>query len=239
MSELQLIYRDRHYVAVDKPAGMLVHRTRISEDRRFVLQTLRDQLGCRVYPVHRLDRPTSGVLLFALSSEAARRLVDRFQQRRVEKRYLAVVRGYLDECGRVDYPLLSEGGVRQPAVTGYRRRATVELPLPVGRYATARYSLVELWPETGRMHQIRRHMKHLFHPVVGDTTHGEGRHNRLFREQFGVQRLLLMATGLRLEHPYSGAMLELELYPDGEMQRLFGRLGWDQSCWTSSSTAWA
>lgn len=239
MSELQLIYRDRYYVAVDKPAGMLVHRTRISEDQRFVLQTLRDQLGRRVYPVHRLDRPTSGVLLFALSSEAARRLVDCFQQRQVAKRYLAVVRGYVDESGLIDYPLLSEGGVRQPAVTGFFRRATVELPIPVSRYPSARYSLVELHPETGRMHQIRRHMKHLFHPVIGDTTHGDGRHNRLFREQFAVHRLLLMATGVRFRHPYSGVPVEIGLQPDSEMQRLFSRLGWDQSCWTNSSTAWA
>ena len=239
MNELQLIYQDRHYVAVDKPAGMLVHRTRISEDRRFVLQTLRDQLGCRVYPVHRLDRPTSGVLMFGLDTDAARRLVALFQNRRVEKRYLAVVRGYVDEFQRIDYPLLSEGGVRQPAVTGFRRRAMVELPIPVGRYASARYSLIELRPETGRMHQIRRHMKHLFHPVIGDTTHGDGRHNRLFRDEFSIHRLLLMATGLRFEHPYSGVPVEIQLPPDNEVQRLFGRLGWDQSCWTSSRTAWA
>lgn len=237
MSKLQVLFQDRFYVAVDKPAGMLVHRSRISEDRRFVLQTLRDQLGCRVYPVHRLDRPTSGVLVFGLDSDAARRLVALFQERRVEKRYLAVVRGYVNEFQRIDYPLLSEGGVRQPAVTGFRRRATVELPVPVGRYASARYSLVELRPETGRMHQIRRHMKHIFHPVVGDTTHGDGHHNRLFRDRFAVHRLLLMATGLRFEHPYSGVPVEIQLPPDNEVQRLFSRLGWDQSCWTSSSTA--
>ncbi|MCW8904143.1 pseudouridine synthase, partial [Sedimenticola sp.] len=165
MSELTILYRDEHYIAVDKPAGLLVHRTRISEDTRFVLQTLRDQIGRRVYPVHRLDRPTSGVLVFGLDSDAARRLVQLFEQRQVRKRYLAVVRGYTAESDVIDYPLREEGHkAPQAAVTGYRRLATVELPIAVGRYASARYSLLEVRPETGRMHQIRKHMKHIFHP---------------------------------------------------------------------------
>ncbi|WP_428608803.1 pseudouridine synthase [Sedimenticola sp.] len=227
MQELAILYRDEHYIAVDKPAGLLVHRTRISEDRRFLLQQLRDQIGQRVYPVHRLDRPTSGLLVFALDSDAARRLVQRFEQRQVEKRYLAVVRGYAADAARIDYPLQEEAGKSlQQAVTDYRRLAAVELPLAVGRYATARYSLLEVQPQTGRMHQIRKHMKHIFHPIVGDTTHGDGKHNHLFREQFGIRRLLLMATNLRFVHPYSGVPLSIEAPPDEEMVGLFARLGW-------------
>ncbi len=237
MSELPIIYQDAHYVAIHKPPGMLVHRTRISEDRIFVLQQLRNQLDQHVYPVHRLDRPTSGVLVFALNTVAARRLVAEFEARRVEKRYLAVVRGFTQDAERIDYALESESGERQVCVTQYRRLATVELPIPVGRYASARYSLIEVRPETGRMHQIRRHMKHIFHPVVGDTTHGDGKHNRLFREHFGVWRLLLMATRLVFEHPYSGQQLSLHAPPDQEMDRLFTHLGWDHSCFTSSNTA--
>ncbi len=228
MGELKIIYQDEHYVAVDKPAGMLVHRTRISEDTQFVLQRLRDQIGRRVYPVHRLDRPTSGVLVFGLDSDAARRLVGLFEQRLVTKRYLAVVRGYISEAARIDYPLQEEAGrAHQQAVTEYRRLATVELPFPVGRYATARYSLVEVLPETGRMHQIRKHMKHIFHPIVGDTTHGDGKHNQLFRDEYGVYRLLLMATDLGFVHPYSGTQLSLRAQPDGELTQLFERFGWD------------
>lgn len=226
MKPLTLLYRDAHYIAVDKPAGLLVHRTRISEDNRFLLQQLRDQIGRRVYPVHRLDRPTSGVLVFGLDSEAARRLVQQFEQRQVQKRYLAVVRGYAAESALIDYPLREEAHkAPQPAVTRYRRLATVELPVAVGRYATARYSLLEVRPETGRMHQIRKHMKHIFHPVVGDTTHGDGRHNRLFRERFGVYRLLLMATELGFVHPYSGAALTISAQPDPQLAELFERLG--------------
>lgn len=240
MSELKILYRDEHYIAVDKPAGLLVHRTRISEDSRFVLQTLRDQIGRRVYPVHRLDRPTSGVLVFGLDSEAARRLVGLFERRQVEKRYLAVVRGYAAESACIDYALQEETGkAPQAAVTAYRRLATVELPIAVGRYATARYSLLAVRPETGRMHQIRKHMKHIFHPIVGDTTHGDGRHNQLFRERFGIRRLLLTASELRFVHPFSGVPLSIGAGLDGEMVRLFECLGWDQMALTNSSTAWA
>ena len=226
MSELAILYRDEHYIAVDKPAGLLVHRTRISEDSRFLLQQLRDQIGRWVYPVHRLDRPTSGVLIFGLDPDAARRLVRLFEQRQVQKRYLAVVRGYAAAADVIDYPLREEAHkAAQPAVTGYRRLAAVELPMAVGRYATARYSLLEVRPETGRMHQIRKHMKHIFHPVVGDTTHGDGRHNQLFRERFGIYRLLLMAAELNLVHPYSGVALSISARPDAELAGLFERLG--------------
>jgi len=226
MSELTILYRDEHYIAVDKPAGLLVHRTRISEDSRFLLQQLRDQIGRRVYPVHRLDRPTSGVLIFGLDSDAARRLVQLFEQRQVQKRYLAVVRGYTAESDVIDYPLREEAHkAPQAAVTGYRRLATVELPIAVGRYASARYSLLEVRPETGRMHQIRKHMKHIFHPIVGDTTHGDGRHNQLFRDRFGICRLLLMAAELNFVHPYSGVALSVGTRPDTELAGLFERLG--------------
>lgn len=231
MGELKIIYHDEHYIAVDKPAGVMVHRTRISEDTRFVLQQLRDQIGQRVYPVHRLDRPTSGVLVFGLDSDAARRLVGLFEKRMVSKRYLAVVRGYISEGSRIDYPLQEEEGrLPQQAVTEYRRLATVELPFAVGRYATARYSLVEVLPETGRMHQIRKHMKHIFHPIVGDTTHGDGKHNQLFRDQFGIYRLLLMATDLGFIHPYLGVQVSLQSRLDEELEQLFDRFGWGSEC---------
>ena len=227
MTPLEILYRDAHYIAIDKPAGLAVHRTALFRDGPFVLQRLRDQIGQRLYPVHRLDRPTSGVLFFALSSEAARALCDRFEARQVQKRYLAVVRGHTDAAGVIDYALAEEKeGVRREAVSHYRRLATVELPIPVGRYPVARYSLVEVRPESGRMHQIRKHFKHIFHPLVGDTTYGEGRHNRLFREHFQLERLLLIARRLQFEHPFSGAPVEIEAPLGAEINDLFSRLGW-------------
>ena len=216
---MDILYRDEHVVAVDKPAGLLVHRSALdARESRCAVQLVRDAVGARVYPVHRLDKPTSGVLLFSLTPDSARRMGELFATGGVCKTYLAVVRGHAPEGGLIDYPLREEldsttdsaarqRKLAQPAVTAYRRLAIAELPVAVGRYATARYSLMGLTPRTGRKHQIRRHMKHIFHPIIGDTTYGDGRHNRFFREWIGTRRLLLCAAGLTFEHPYTGEPL--------------------------------
>ena len=203
---LTILYQDEHYVAIDKPPGLLVHRSPISRDRVFALQTLRDQLGRHVYPIHRLDRATSGVLLFGLSAEAARRLVARFERQAVDKEYLAVARGWVDTHGLIDHPVADDdgNGIAQPARTRFCCLARVELPFAVDRYPTCRYSLVAAYPETGRRQQIRKHFKHISHHLVGDTTHGNGRHNRFFREHIGIRRLLLMSHRLSFLHPFSG-----------------------------------
>lgn len=227
MTLLNILYRDERYIAIDKPAGMLVHRTRIAEEGEYALQRLRDQIGQHVFPVHRLDRPTSGVLLFALDADGARHIAPQFENHTIDKHYLAVVRGYTEESGLIDYPLQEEPHKPyQEAVTSYRRLATVELDIAVGRYPKARYSLIEVMPKTGRLHQIRKHMHHIFHPIVGDTTHGEGRHNRLFRDHFASQRLLLFSTRLSFIHPYSGERITINAPLDIESRQLFARLGW-------------
>ncbi|RFA24800.1 hypothetical protein CAI21_20235 [Alkalilimnicola ehrlichii] len=228
MVELDILYQDEHYVAVYKPAGMLVHRTMLASARIVVLQCLRDQLGRRVYPIHRLDRPTAGVLIFGLSSEAARALVGCFEARTVRKEYLAVVRGYCEPEGRIDYALSDPetGKDSQPAITDFKRLATVELPIPVARYQTARYSLMQAWPLTGRRHQLRKHFAHLRHPIIGDTTHGVGEQNRLFRDHFDWHRLLLLARSLCFEHPYTGESIRVFAEPDAEMADLLARLDW-------------
>jgi tRNA pseudouridine65 synthase len=149
--------------------------------------------------VHRLDRATSGVLVLALDRDAAGWLGAAFAERRVGKRYLAIVRGWIAERGVVDSPLRDEGAtVAVDAVTEFTRLACFEVPVAVGRYATARYSLVEALPRTGRTHQIRRHFAHLRHPIVGDVRYGDGAHNRMFRARFGVHRLLLHAQRIAL-----------------------------------------
>lgn len=227
-ARLELLHRDEALVAVNKPSGILVHRTRISRDREFVLQRLRNQLGRHVYPVHRLDRATSGVLLFALDPETASATATQFQAQRVGKCYLAVVRGCIKQRGTIEHALkLEDRQTRAKALTHYQRLAAVELDEPVGRYPTARYSLVAARPVTGRMHQIRRHLRHVSHPVIGDTTHGDGRHNRFFRERFGVHRLLLHAWSLELEHPQSGEPLRIEAPLPAEFQSLLDGLGWN------------
>ncbi len=227
-------------MAINKPAGLLVHRSRIDRgELRFALQMLRDQIGRRVYPVHRLDKATSGVLLFALTPTAAREIGTLFITSKVSKTYLAVVRGYTDSQGVIDYPLkerldkMTDANAErtkapQPAVTGYRRLATVELPLRADRYPSSRYSLIEVEPTTGRRHQIRRHLKHIAHPVIGDTTHGKGSHNRLFRECFGCNRLLLAATELSFLHPSTQRVLTLNASPGQTMASVIRQLGWGE-----------
>jgi tRNA pseudouridine65 synthase len=218
---LPIVYRDQWLCAIDKPCGLMVHRSNRGTDQRFAMQMLRDQLGQRVFPIHRLDRATSGLLLFALDADTAARLGEQMMARSVVKHYLLVVRGYLDDEGLIDHPLAADGkGPEKAARTRYRCLARIELPFAIGRYPTSRYSLAVAEPETGRMHQIRRHFKHLFHPIVGDTTYGEGRHNRLFRQHFGCHRLLLHAWKLAFEHPADGRRLELTAPPGGEFDRV-------------------
>lgn len=225
---LTVLYRDEHVVAIDKPAGLQVHRSRISaEDSDFVLQRLRDQIGQLLYPVHRLDRPTSGVLLFALNPDAARALTAQFQARSPRRRYLAIVRGYTELEGRIERPLRNAPDKpARDAVTCYRRLATVELPYAVSRYPTSRYSLVDVRLHTGRHHQIRRHFNHISHPVIGDTTYGQGAHNRLFREEFAIHRLLLHAHYLRVQHPVTEQPLIVSAPLPPELERLIDRFGW-------------
>ena len=235
---LRILYRDDGLIAIDKPSGLLVHRSDIDRrETRFAVQLLRDQIGRRVYPAHRLDRGTSGVLLFAYDGETASKLGAQFESRAVEKTYLAVVRGHPPESGVIDHPLARRPDdyehlpanaslAAQPALTRYRRLAVTELPYAVDRYPTSRYALVELNPETGRRHQLRRHLKHLAHPIIGDSTYGKGRHNRLFQEVFSCQRMLLACTRLVLRHPTSGTPLRIDAPPSEDFARVLAALGW-------------
>ncbi len=224
---LPLLYRDEHYVAVDKPSGLLVHRSAISRDESFALQRVRDQLGQHVYTIHRLDRATSGVLLFGLSSAAARQMCDLFATRAVAKRYLAIVRGFAPSAITVERPVREEeGGSYQAAVTHFRTLATVELPIAVPPYASARYSLVEAHPESGRRHQIRKHLRDINHPVIGDVNYGDRHHNHMYQQQFLSRRLLLMARTLSFAHPYTGALVRLEAPVAPEVVPLLTRFGW-------------
>ncbi|MBM7455828.1 tRNA pseudouridine65 synthase [Oceanisphaera litoralis] len=236
---VDIIHEDESLVAINKDAGLLVHRSWLDKgETRFAMQLTRDAVGCHVFPVHRLDRPTSGVLLFAKSAEVARTLTEAFGERRVDKQYLAVVRGYMPEQGTLDYALrhrlddiadkfADADKPPQPAVTHWQALAQIELPFAVSKkHDTSRYSLVRLKPETGRKHQLRRHLAHLFHPIVGDTSHGDGRHNRFFRRQYDCERMMLHASRLTLTHPVSGVPLVLEAGLDAHWQRLVDEFDW-------------
>lgn len=236
---LEIIYQDEYLVAINKPSGLLVHKSPIDRhETEFALQVVRDQIGQYVYPVHRLDKPTSGVLLFALSAEILKTMSLLFRAHEVSKEYIAIVRGYTQEEDLIDYPLkqmldtkeqkkLGITKEAQEAQTHYECLATVELPYAVSRYPVARYSLVKLLPKTGRKHQLRRHMKHIFHPIVGDTKHGRGEHNQLFREKFECHRLLLHSHRISFIHPVTQEKLVLEAEVDGTFIKLFEDFGWE------------
>jgi len=210
---LHILWHDEDLVAVYKPAGWLVHRTGLDAgETRFVMQALRNQLGRHVYPVHRLDKGTRGVLLMALHPEAARRLGHAFERHAVRKRYLALVRGWAPEAIEVDHPLRPDDAPPdapvQPAHTRIQRLATLDWPEAFDpRHASTRLSLVEAWPTTGRRHQVRRHLKHLAHPIIGDATHGKGPLNRWWAQRLGLQRLWLHAWQIEVPHPATGVPL--------------------------------
>ncbi|MBI4742377.1 MAG: pseudouridylate synthase [Betaproteobacteria bacterium] len=235
---LPILYRDETLIAIHKPSGLLVHRTLLDRhETRFAVQLLRDQIGQHVHPVHRLDRSTSGVLLFTLDREVGKAMSAQFEAQAVDKTYLAVVRGHPPEAGRIDHPLTRQfddyefrpqdaASPAQDALTDYRRLAVAELPYRVDRYPNSRYALLELKPQTGRRHQLRRHLKHLSHPVIGDATYGKGRHNRLFKELFGIDRLLLACLEMRLTHPVSGLPLHLHAPLADDFALVLAGLGW-------------
>ncbi len=207
---LHILHADDHLVAINKPHGLLVHKSMIAADAsEFAIQLLRDQIGRRVYPAHRLDRKTAGVLLFSLDKETDSMLQQQFMRHEISKVYHAIVRGFTDETGVIDYPLMNEKGQLQEAVTHYRRLRTAELDIPSGGFTTSRYSLLEIMPLTGRMHQIRKHLAHIFHPIIGDRPHGCNKQNRLFLEKWNHNDMLLHARSLELSHPLTGEQLTI------------------------------
>lgn len=212
------LYRDDWMVVVNKPSGIAVHKG-WDVDPVNAVRLVRSLTKRYVHPIHRLDRPTSGCLVFAFDPETAGMLQDHFREKTIEKRYMALTRGVTPEEGVVDHPVPRKlrGRERADAVTHYRR---------VG-VALDRYSLIEAWPETGRLHQIRRHMKHLSHPLIGDTRYGDGKENRRVREQYGLLRLALHAAEIRFRHPHTGEPLSVKAPPPDDLRVPLERMGLD------------
>jgi len=230
------IYRDQWLLVVHKPAGLLVHRSPIdAHETEFAVQYARAMNGGgHVYPLHRLDRPTSGLLVFARDPHTAGTLGKAMMAGEVSKTYVAMVRGWTPEQGVIDHPLRDEPEdkrrkdepqAEREARTRYRRLATTEIPVAIEGHATSRYSLVALYPETGRKHQLRRHMKHISHPIIGDANHGRGRHNRYFAQRFGQGRLMLAATGIAFPHPATGVRLQLHAEPEASFLQVLSIFG--------------
>lgn len=222
---LEILFEDEDFVAINKPHGLLVHKSSIAADTsEFALQLLRDQIGKKVYPAHRLDRKTAGVLLFSLNKEMDSAIQTAFSQNLIKKEYLAVLRGHTNPEGTIDYPLKKENGTIQEALTHYQTLATTEIDLPFGKFPTSRYSLVLAKPETGRMHQLRRHFAHIFHPIIGDRPHGCNKQNKLWKDTFQHDTMLLHAKSLAFSHPKTQENIFIQAQIQPEFERALGIL---------------
>lgn len=231
---LQLLYADAALAVVNKPAGLMVHDSKLAGgESDFLADRLREQLGRPIFLVHRLDRATSGCLLLAFDRDTASQLGQAMMARDVEKAavekdYWAVCRGWPEASFVIDHPL--DGGPgkpqKKPALTRFTRLATCELALPSQGFASSRYALLCAQPETGRFRQIRRHLKHAFHHLIGDTSHGDGRHNRNFR-MLGVHRMLLHARRLAFTHPRTGERIVVTAPVDAEFAKALALFEFD------------
>jgi tRNA pseudouridine65 synthase len=224
---LDIVYQDDHLIAINKPHGLLVHRSSIANDaKEFALQLLRDQIARWVSPVHRLDRKTGGLLLFAFEKDVEIAMHKQFQEGLVSKKYIAVVRGYAPDQLDIDYPLMKENGTMQDAFTSFVTLKRAELDIPLGNHPTSRYSLVEASPTTGRMHQLRKHFAHIFHPIIGDRKHGCNKQNRFFKQEWEMTTMLLHASELKFNHPVTGAEVLLKAPLQEEFIRVMNLMNW-------------
>jgi tRNA pseudouridine65 synthase len=238
---IDILYEDDDIIAVNKPSGLLTHPSWLTKKGTENLATMLKHYfgGAPVHTVHRLDRATSGVILVAKNKETAKKLSLDFAEHRVQKTYYCVVRGFAPGSGEISHPLqyihdkkaepfATINKEAQDAITHYSTLANVQLPIAVGKWPTARYSLIQAMPKTGRKHQLRRHFKHILCPIVGDTNYGEGRHNKLYRDHFNINRLLLMAVSIRFIHPSTSQQMTIKAPLSEQVQVLFKEFGWQE-----------
>jgi tRNA pseudouridine65 synthase len=221
LNNFSILFEDDYLVAIHKPAGLLVHRSPIDRhETQFAVQLTRDAVGKKVFPIHRLDKPTSGLLLFALDSETASKLGQQFMQHSIQKIYQAICRGWSETEDQIDHALKykkdkiadklkKDSDIPQEAITNYKTLATTTVQHTIGKFEQQRYSLVELYPQTGRKHQLRRHLNHISHPIIGDVKYGDRHHNHFFFDWLQQHRLYLAATKLKFTHPQTGQPIEL------------------------------
>jgi len=236
LDNFSIIYQDDYLVAIHKPAGLLVHRSPIDKhETQFAVQITRDAVGQKVFPIHRLDKPTSGLLLFALDSQTARKIGEQFMSHTIQKTYLAICRGWTESTGSIDHALKyqkdkiadklrKDSDIPQEAFTDYRTLATTTVNHKIGRYEQQRYSLIELSPRTGRKHQLRRHLNHIHHPIIGDVKYGDRHHNHFFNDWLEQHRLYLAATSLSFEHPVSKQVIHINAPLEPSFQKALDTL---------------
>jgi tRNA pseudouridine65 synthase len=223
---LEIIYDNGQLIAINKPHGLLVHTTGMAADETITaVRLLRNQTGQWVFPAHRLDRKTAGVLLFSFDRSINSLMQQQFMNHEVVKTYHALVRGYTDDSGTIDYPVADRNGKLKEAITYYKTLQRVELPLPFGKFDTSRYSLVEIKPVTGRIHQIRKHFAHILHPIIGDRPHGCNKQNRFFLEKWNHYEMLLHARSLQFRHPINEVIVKITANYHQSFARMLSILG--------------
>lgn len=216
---IQILFQDPYILAVHKPNNILVHHSVMANNQleeKSLVQLLHDELEAKYYPIHRLDRKTSGIILFAKQKEYVREFQELFINNQIQKTYVGLVRGFIPEEGKIDSPVKGrDANVHKEALTYYKRIKTFEVPIKVGLYEKSRYSLVELNPKTGRLHQLRIHMNKISHPLIGDPKYGDRFHNRMFEEKLYNEAMFLHAKTLIFTHPFTKETLQLETeFPD-------------------------
>ena len=225
VNKLEIVFDDMHIIGINKPPNIAVHKSKVVGNQDvFVLQLLRNQVGYKVYPIHRLDSKTSGVLLFAKSSQDVANFQQLFYTKNIKKDYLAIVRGFFPEKQTLDYGLKTEDGKIQEAITSFSLINKYELPIPFGKHSSSRYSLISCAPLTGRTHQIRRHLAHLNHPIIGDRPHGCNKQNKLFKERWDMYSMLLHAKSVSFIHPITNQKMHIEAKVSGEFKRMLDML---------------
>lgn len=224
--DFRILYEDENYMGIYKPHNIPVHRSAFHNKGPFVLQELRNQTGKKIYPVHRLDHAASGLMLFGLSPESASILCSMIRDHGILKKYLIMVRGFIPDSGIIDSPFSDSSGRKKNARTFFRKIASTEIDIPTGRYRTSRYSLADVQTETGRRHQIRRHFARISHPVIGDSTYGDLRHNHRIFETAGFRRLMLFSYLIMFRCPVSNRTIKVSCEPDRDIMTFFEIVGW-------------
>lgn len=230
IDSLEIIYEDDHLLAVNKPNNFLIHQSHYARNIQepTLLNILTNQIQSEMFPIHRLDRKTSGIVLLAKQKDLVADFQALFTDNRISKSYYAIVRGFTENTGRIDSPVKNhDTGIYKDAITNYVSVQQTELNIPVHPYDNSRYSLLKLTPETGRMHQLRIHMNKISHPIVGDYRYGDRFHNRMFEQQFDCHYLFLHAFSLQFTHPYTQESLSLDAGFPPDWQRIFTRFNWE------------
>lgn len=203
---IETVYEDEWLKVVNKPSNLIVHHSKYARnlDETSLCQLINEntESGNGIHPIHRLDRKTSGLIIFAKDKTVIPLFQNLFDQHNIQKTYIALVRGFVDDEGKLDFPIRAdEDTIYKDAETHYKKIHQFELDIPVPPYSTARYSILKLCPKTGRMHQLRKHMNKFSHPIIGDPKYGNRHHNHMFIDRIGVSNLFLHAKSLAFIHP--------------------------------------